>query len=432
MADAYARTTGEVGVCTLTHGPGLTNGVTGLASADRDNVPVVVIVGDTSIAGRETSLQYLDHLGMTEAVSVYGVRAETVETLPGTLRRAFAKARERSGPVVVEVPSDVQAGRAPDEPYEPKRYEDDRVRPDPRRVAEAAELLDTAENPLILAGGGAAASGAGGAIATLAERLGAPVATTFYAKGLLPDHPLCTGIAGTFMTPASADLAVVTVKAGDTETAAAALANCDLDACLSLQNGMGNEAALAAELSCPVLAGTCTYGARLAGPGKVECTGIGEVVLGPRGGGQSALADRVGRAFAEGEIETTVADDMPRRLWEKLAVNCAINATTALARVPNGALVDGPAAAVAERAAREAATVAREQGIDLSGDDAAAAALGVAEDTARNTSSMRQDVEAGRQTEIDAINGYVVAQSGDVDVPVNRTLAALVRAWEAR
>jgi len=232
--------------------------------------------------------------------------------------------------------------------------------------------------------------------------------------------------------PASADLAVVTVKAGDTETAAAALANCDLDACLSLQNGMGNEAALAAELSCPVLAGTCTYGARLAGPGKVECTGIGEVVLGPRGGGQSALADRVGRAFAEGEIETTVADDMPRRLWEKLAVNCAINATTALARVPNGALVDGPAAAVAERAAREAATVAREQGIDLSGDDAAAAALGVAEDTARNTSSMRQDVEAGRQTEIDAINGYVVAQSGDVDVPVNRTLAALVRAWEAR
>lgn len=206
MADAYARTTGEVGVCTLTHGPGLTNGVTGLASADRDGVPLVVVVGDTSIAGRETSLQYLDHLGMTEPVTVYGVRAETTGTLPETIRRAFAKARDRSGPVVLEVPAEVQEGTAPSEPYEPKRRGGGRVRPDPSRVDAAATLLDDAEDPLILAGGGAAASGAGEAIAALAERLGVPVATTFYAKGLLHDHPLCTGIAGTFMTPASADL----------------------------------------------------------------------------------------------------------------------------------------------------------------------------------------------------------------------------------
>ena len=206
MADGYARTTGIVGVCTLTHGPGLTNGVTGLASADRDGVPLVVIVGDTSISGRETSLQYLDHLGMTESVSVYGARAETTETLPETTRRAFAKARERSGPVVLEVPADVQEGPAPDAPYEPKPQVSDRVRPALERVEAAAEILDDAERPMILAGGGAAASGAGGAIAALAERIGAPVATTFYAKGLLPNHPLCTGIAGTFMTPASADL----------------------------------------------------------------------------------------------------------------------------------------------------------------------------------------------------------------------------------
>ncbi|MEF8841223.1 MAG: thiamine pyrophosphate-binding protein [Haloarculaceae archaeon] len=206
MADGYARTTGEVGVCTLTHGPGLTNGVTGLASADRDGVPLVVIVGDTSIAGRETSLQYLDHLRVTDPVSVYGTRVESVGTLPETTRRAFAKARERSGPVVLEVPADVQEGPAPDESYEPKRYETGRIRPDAERVEAAVTVLDDAENPLILAGGGAAASGAGGAVAALAERLGAPVATTFYAKGLLPDHPLCTGIAGTFMTPASADL----------------------------------------------------------------------------------------------------------------------------------------------------------------------------------------------------------------------------------
>jgi len=206
MADGYARTTGEVGVCTLTHGPGLTNGVTGLASADRDGVPLVVVVGDTAAAGRETSLQYLDHLGVTDPVSVYGTRVESVGTLPETTRRAFAKARERSGPVVLEVPADVQEGTAPDESYEPKRHEAGRIRPDAERVAAAADALDAAENPLILTGGGAAASDAGGAVAALAERLGAPIATTFYAKGLLPDHPLRTGIAGTFMTPASADL----------------------------------------------------------------------------------------------------------------------------------------------------------------------------------------------------------------------------------
>ncbi|PSQ12805.1 acetolactate synthase [Halobacteriales archaeon QS_5_70_15] len=206
MADGYARTTGDVGVCTLTHGPGLTNGVTGLASADRDSVPLVVIVGDTSVAGRETSLQYLDHLGVADPVSVYGTRVESTGTLPETTRRAFAKARERSGPVVLEVPTDVQEGPAPAEPYEPKRYETGRVRPDAERIEAAAAVLDDADRPLILAGGGAAASGADGAIATLAERLGAPVATTFYAKALLPDHPLCTGIAGTFMTPASAEL----------------------------------------------------------------------------------------------------------------------------------------------------------------------------------------------------------------------------------
>ncbi|MFB6172990.1 MAG: ketopantoate reductase family protein, partial [Haloarculaceae archaeon] len=139
--------------------------------------------------------------------------------------------------------------------------------------------------------------------------------------------------AATTSVPDRADLALVTVKAFDTDAAAAALAAVDLGACLSLQNGMGNEATLAAALDCPVLAGTCTYGATLPAPGRVDCTGVGEVALGARGGGHSATADRVGRAVRAAGVETVVADDMPRRLWEKLAVNCGINATTALARV---------------------------------------------------------------------------------------------------
>ena len=207
MADGYARTTGTVGVCTLTHGPGLTNGVTGLAAADRDGVPLVVIVGDSAQAGHETSLQYLDHLDMTTGVTVYGTRVETPATLSEKLRRAFDMARTRSGPVVIEVPGDVQKAAAPDTPYEPKRNSTGRVHPDPDRVTAAADLLDRADRPVVLAGGGAAAADAGPALATLADRLGAPVATTFYARGVLPEsHPMVTGIAGTFMTPASADL----------------------------------------------------------------------------------------------------------------------------------------------------------------------------------------------------------------------------------
>ncbi|UPW01767.1 ketopantoate reductase family protein [Halorussus gelatinilyticus] len=233
-------------------------------------------------------------------------------------------------------------------------------------------------------------------------------------------------------TDLDADLAVVTVKAFDTEDAAETLATGRIDAVLSLQNGMGNEETLARPLDCPVLAGTATYGAVRREPGAVECTGRGEVVLGPREGGTSETADGAGRALAAAGIETTVADDMPRRLWEKLAVNAGINATTALARVENGALLDGPAREVAGDAARETARVARAEGVELGESEAVRAVERVAEATAANTSSMRQDVQAGRRTEVEAINGYVFscARERGVSVPVNRTLTKLLRAWE--
>jgi 2-dehydropantoate 2-reductase len=225
------------------------------------------------------------------------------------------------------------------------------------------------------------------------------------------------------------DLAVVTVKAYDTDAAATALADRSVGAVVSLQNGLGNEERLASTLTCPVLAGTCTYGARLVEPGRVACTGLGEVALGARGGGASATADEVGAAFTAAGVETTVAPDMPRRLWTKLAVNAGINAVTALARVPNGALVDGPAAGTAHTAARETARVARGAGVDLPDDRATERLATVAETTATNVSSMRADVEAGDRTEVDAIHGAVVDRA-DGSVPVNETLAALVRAWE--
>ncbi len=230
--------------------------------------------------------------------------------------------------------------------------------------------------------------------------------------------------------PGSADLAVVAVKSYDTDSVAAQLADCDIEACCSVQNGMGNEGTLADALSCPVLAGTCTYGARLDEAGTVAFTGRGTVALGAREGGESAVAERVGTAFAAAGVETTVATDMPTRLWEKLAVNAAVNATTALARVENGALESGPGADLAADAARETARVAREQGVDLPEERAVSLTRQVVRDTAANRSSMLADVAAGRRTEIEAINGYVLAQA-DGPVPVNETLTSLVRTWAA-
>lgn len=229
--------------------------------------------------------------------------------------------------------------------------------------------------------------------------------------------------------PPSADLAVVTVKAFDTADAADALADVDLELCLSLQNGMGNEETLAEVLDCEVLAGTCTYGAVLTEPGVVDCTGVGEVVLGSQTGGKSESADRLARLFESAGLATEAATDMPRRLWEKLAVNAGINATTALARVENGALRSGPANDVATAAGREVARVAASEGVDLSEEAAVAAVERVADATAANISSMYQDVIAERQTEVDAISGYVVDRA-DEPVPVNATMAALLRAWE--
>ncbi|SDR28119.1 ketopantoate reductase family protein [Natronobacterium texcoconense] len=229
-----------------------------------------------------------------------------------------------------------------------------------------------------------------------------------------------------------ADLAVVTVKSFDTESIAETIATGSFDAVLSLQNGMGNEEVLASALDAEVLAGTATYGAILQRPGIVECTGLGKIVLGDHRGGHSDVADAVGEAFSGAGLETTVAEDMPSRLWEKLAVNAGINAITALTETENRAVLEPPADDVARAATKETARVARADGVELSNREALAAMERVAESTAANTSSMAQDLQVGRRTEIDAINGYVVdrGETLAVETPTNRLLAALVRTWE--
>jgi len=242
-------------------------------------------------------------------------------------------------------------------------------------------------------------------------------------------HPAAT----TDATGATADLALVTVKAYDTEAAAGVLATGDYGAVCSLQNGMGNEDVLADVVDAPVLAGTVTYGARLIDPGHVEWRGRGTITLGAwRPADDPAVVERVAAAFRTADLGAEVVGDVRRRLWEKLAVNAAINPVTALARVENGALTEGPLAGLARTAAVETAAVARAGGVDLADETATDAAATVARETARNRSSMLQDVTRGRRTEIDAINGYVAKRAAATgqSVPINRTLAGLIRGWE--
>lgn len=233
----------------------------------------------------------------------------------------------------------------------------------------------------------------------------------------------------TTTVPACADVALVTVKSFDTPAAATALADCEVSSVLSLQNGMGNEEQLATAVEAPVLAGVCTYGARLTAPGSVEWTGRGEITLGPREGGRSTVADQVGEILTTGGLTAAVSTTMPQQLWRKLAVNAGINAATALAQAPNGAVTTDPGAWVARRAAREVATVAASFDVALSPEQATTATVSVAETTAQNWSSMRQDIDQGTRTEVDAINGYVLDQAS-TPVPVNETLTRLVRVWE--
>ncbi|MFC7186678.1 ketopantoate reductase family protein [Halorubrum yunnanense] len=232
-------------------------------------------------------------------------------------------------------------------------------------------------------------------------------------------------------THRAAELALVTTKAYDTDAAARALATGEYEAVCSLQNGLTEERLVAA-LDPTVLAGTASYGARFGEPGRVTCTGVGEVVVGALSGSPDPLASRVGAAFDEAGIETTVAADMPRRRYEKLAVNAGINGPSALARLSNGATLDGPGGEVAREAAREVARVARADGVDLGADEAVAAVERVAADTAANRSSMHEDVAAGRRTEVDGIYGAVTerAERLGASAPTCRTIASLVRAWE--
>ncbi len=233
-----------------------------------------------------------------------------------------------------------------------------------------------------------------------------------------------------------ADLIVLFVKSTHTRVAAETakgISNQD-SFVMTLQNGMGN-ADILSEIFDPykVVAGTTSHGATFLKPGMIRHAGIGPTKIGMWADGEFAQAQKIADFFSRSGIETDALNDVRGVLWEKLIINVGINAITALTGTKNGQILDLENTKELSRSAvDEAIVVAKAQGIEVRA-DAVEHVFQIAKATAQNRSSMGQDVDNKRQTEIEAINGVVVheGQRIGIDTPVNKTLAALVETLQA-
>ncbi len=201
-ADGYARATGKVGVCLATSGPGATNLVTGIATANMDSVPMVVFTGQvgTAFIGRD-AFQEADITGITLPITKHNYLVEKAEDLARIIREAFYIARtNRPGPVVIDLPSDIMDKEAEYEPVtEEVNLRGYRVVKgvNAGQVINAAELIQKARRPVLYVGGGVIVSGASDKLLELADKMQIPVTTTLMAMGAFPgDHPLNLGMLG--------------------------------------------------------------------------------------------------------------------------------------------------------------------------------------------------------------------------------------------
>lgn len=200
-ADGYARATGKVGVCMVTSGPGATNIVTGLATAFADSIPVVAITGQvpTYLIGND-AFQEADIVGITRPCTKHNFLVKDITQLATVLRQAFHLARSgRPGPVLVDIPKDVQISRTefvwPEEVR--MRSYNPTYRPNLNQLRRAADLILAAKCPLFIAGGGVISSNASEILELMAHRLSIPVTTTLMGLGAFPsDDPLSVRMPG--------------------------------------------------------------------------------------------------------------------------------------------------------------------------------------------------------------------------------------------
>jgi 2-dehydropantoate 2-reductase len=234
-----------------------------------------------------------------------------------------------------------------------------------------------------------------------------------------------------------ADLIIIFVKSTQTRSAAKTakqIAGSD-GSVMTLQNGMGNADAIA-ELIEPdrILAGTTSHGATLLGAGSIRHAGIGMTMIGTWAATEQGRrrSEQFADLFNQAGIETEVVEGVRSVIWNKLLINIGINAITALGGIKNGQILDLESTRELSRTAvEEAMNIARAQDVEIR-EDAVDYTFKVAEATAVNRSSMGQDVDNNRQTEIDAINGFIVREAKrlGLEAPVNLALTALIQTLE--
>ncbi|MDD3746075.1 MAG: biosynthetic-type acetolactate synthase large subunit [Anaerostipes sp.] len=205
-ADGYARSTGKVGVCFATSGPGATNIVTGIATAHMDSIPMVAITCNVgvSLLGKD-SFQEVDISGVTIPITKHNFIVKDVEDLADTLRRAFRIATTgRKGPVLVDIPKDVTAAITSYQPQVPSKVT--RIIDGIKEldIKEAIDLIDASEKPFILVGGGAVSADASDELREFVDKVQAPVCDTLMGKGAFDGtDPLYTGMLGMHGTKTS-------------------------------------------------------------------------------------------------------------------------------------------------------------------------------------------------------------------------------------
>lgn len=205
-ADGYARSTGKVGVCLATSGPGATNLVTGIATAYMDSIPVVAITCNVGLPllGKD-SFQEVDIAGVVMPITKHSFIVKDVTKLAKTIRRAFVIAKTgRPGPVLVDITKDVTANTAEFLPYTPKPVKPYVKEIQEETLEEAARLINAAKRPFIFVGGGAVAANAWEEVRELAHKIQAPVTDSLMGKGVFSgEDPYYTGMLGMHGTKAS-------------------------------------------------------------------------------------------------------------------------------------------------------------------------------------------------------------------------------------
>ncbi|MCS7180044.1 MAG: biosynthetic-type acetolactate synthase large subunit, partial [bacterium] len=188
-ADGFARSTGKVGVCLATSGPGATNLVTGIATAYMDSVPIVAITGQvaTHLIGND-AFQEVDITGITRPITKHNYLIKEISEIPRVVREAFYIAKTgRPGPVLIDFPVDIQ--RKDGEFYWPEKVEIRSYRPvyegHPLQIKKAWELIRNSKRPVLIAGGGVIISNASEELKKFVEKTGIPVAFTLLGLGSL-------------------------------------------------------------------------------------------------------------------------------------------------------------------------------------------------------------------------------------------------------